>query len=188
MKLSDLISRIFLICIVAPLIAVSAYAAENSDGTAPTADTEKLAAASKYYIDSLISGYRKGRELIGAPEPTVEEEMMIRKLAVKWLKGKLLPYLKGRSGALDSWIAAQGATEIRGVNDKLMTVKTIYEFQQLMVEADQMTRANFPELYAALSAPQGKRLMQELQQKIAIESQRRMLKQMKKRKSADTAE
>ena len=155
---------------------------------APTADAEKLAAASKYYIDSLIAGYRKGRELIGAPEPTAEQETAIRKLAVKWLKNKFLPYLKGRSGALDAWIAAQGAPEIRGVNDKIMTVKTIYEFQQLMAEADQMTRANFPELHAALSTPRGKRLIQELQQKIAIESQRQMIEQMKKRKSADTAE
>lgn len=188
MKLSDLISRISLICVVAPLIAVSTYAAENSVEAAPPADMEKLTAASAYYIDSLIAGYRKGRELIGAPEPTAEEEMAIRKLADKWLKSKLLPYLKGRSGALDAWIAAQGSPEIRGVNNKLMTVKTIYEFQQLMMEADRMTRTNFPKLYAALSAPQGKRLMQELQQKIAIESQRRMIEQMKKRKSAETAE
>ena len=188
MKLLNLISRVSMICIAASLIAVSAYAAENSGGAPRTADAEKLEAASKYYIDSLISGFRKGRELIGAPVPDAELQAKIRKIAVKWLKSKLLPYLEGRPGALDSWIAAQNAPEIRGVNDKLMTVNTIYEFQQLMVEADQMTRANFPELYAALSTPKGKRLMLELQRKIAIESQRQLLEQMKKRKSDDTTE
>lgn len=188
MRLKDFVSRLSLICITASLLSVSAYAAENVGEAPQTVTAESIDAASKYYVDALVAGFRKGRELIGAPAPDDAQLAAIRKISVKWLNGKLLPYLKSTPGWLEDWIAAQNSTEIKGFNDKIMTVKTIYEFQQLMAEADQVTRTRFPKLYTALSSPKGKRLMQELQQKIAIESQRQLLKQMKKRNSANIAE
>ena len=188
MKPITIVSRIAVICIAAILTAVSLHATEKSGGAPQTVSTESIDAASKYYVDSLVAGFVKGRELIGAPAPDAAQLAAIRKISVKWLKGKLLPYLKSAPGWLDDWIAAQNSTEIRGFNDKIMTVKTIYEFQQLMAQADQVTRTRFPKLYAALSSPKGKRLMQELQQKIAIESQRQLLEQMKKQRSANIPE
>ena len=188
MKLMNPVSRISSICIIASLLAVSSYAAENAAGSSPTVSAESIDAASQYYIDSLTAGFRKGRELIGAPAPDDAQMAAIRRIAAKWLKNKLLPYLKAQPGLLEDWIAAQSSPKIRGFNDRIMTVKTIYEFQQLMAEADQVTRKNFPKLHAALSSPKGKRLMQELQQKIAIESQRQLLEQMKKQRSANIAE
>ena len=188
MKFMNLVSRISLICVIATLTAVSAYAAENAADSSPTVSAESIDAASKYYVDALVAGFRKGRELIGAPAPDAAQLAAIRKISVKWLKGKLLPYLKSAPGWLEDWIAAQSSPEIRGFNDRIMTVKTIYEFQQIMAEADQVTRKKFPKLHAALSSPKGKRLMQELQQKIAIESQRQLLKQMKKQNSANIPE
>ena len=188
MKLGDFVSHLPLICIAASLLAVSSYAAENTETTPQTVSTESIDAASKYYVDALVAGFCKGRELIGAPAPDAAQQAAIRKIAVKWLKGKLLPYLQSTPGWLEDWIAAQNSTEVRGFNDKIMTVKTIYEFQQLMAQADQVTRTRFPKLYAALSSPKGKRLMQELQQKIAIESQRQLLEQIKKQRSANIAE
>lgn len=188
MKLKNFVSRLSLFCVIASLTAVSSYAAENTGDAPQTVIAESIDAASKYYVDALVAGFCKGRELIGAPAPDAAQQAAIRKISVKWLNGKLLPYLKSTPGWLEDWIAAQNSTEIRGFNDKIMTVKTIYEFQQLMAQADQVTRTRFPKLYAALSSPKGKRLMQELQQKIAIESQRQLLEQMKKQKSANIAE
>ena len=152
MKPIAIVSRIAVICIAAILTAVSSHAAEKSGGAPQTVSTESIDAASKYYVDSLVAGFVKGRELIGAPAPDAAQLAAIRKISVKWLKGKLLPYLKSTPGWLEDWIAAQNSTEIRGFNDKIMTVKTIYEFQQLMAQADQVTRTRFPKLYAAISA------------------------------------